>query len=90
MTAKKISKTQNIYDNYFFDKIIVVYEATGMYSFHLACYFSSHEYLNNFNIEVYCVNVHNINKYKESFSDIEKTNPPDAYILADFTIVGRA
>lgn len=84
-----INKIKNIYDKYFFDKIIVVCEATGMYSFHLACYFSSHEYLNNFNTEVYCVNAHDINKYKENFSDIEKTDPSDAYILADFARVGR-
>ena len=84
-----INKIKNINDNYFFDKIIVVCEATGMYSFHLACYFSSHEYLNNFNTEVYSINAHDINKYKESFSDIEKTDPSDAYILADFARVGR-
>ena len=84
-----INKIIKINDNYFFDKIIIVCEATGMYSFHMACYFSSHEYLNNFNTEVYSVNAHDINKYKESFSDIEKTDPSDAYILADFARVGR-
>ena len=28
-------------------------------------------------------------KYKDSFSDVEKTDPSDAYILADFARVGR-
>ena len=60
-----------------------------MYSFHLACYFSSHEYLNNFNTEVYQINAHDFAKYKDSFSDLEKTDPSDAYILADFARVGR-
>lgn len=84
-----INKIKVIHNKYYFDKIIVVCESTGMYSFHLACYFSSHEYLNNFNTEVYSVNAHDINKYKESFSDIEKTDPTDAYVLADFARVGR-
>lgn len=84
-----INKIKNIYDKFYFDKIVVVCEATGMYSFHLACYFSSHEYLNNFNTEVYQINAHDFAKYKASFSDIEKTDPSDAYVLADFARVGR-
>lgn len=84
-----INKIKNIYDKFYFDKIVVVCEATGMYSFHLACYFASHEYLNNFNTEVYQINAHEFAKYKDSFSDIEKTDPSDAYILADFARVGR-
>lgn len=84
-----INKIKNIFDKFYFDKIIVVCEATSMYSFHLACYFSSHEYLNNFNTEVYQINAHDFAKYKDSFSDIEKTDPSDAYILADFARVGR-
>ena len=84
-----INRIKDIYDKFYFDKIIVVCEATGMYSFHLACYFSSHEYLNNFNTEVYQINAHDFAKYKDSFPDVEKTDPSDAYILADFARVGR-
>ena len=84
-----INRIKNIHDKFYFDKIIVVCEATGMYSFHLACYFSSHEFLNNFSTEVYQINAHDFAKYKGSFSDIEKTDPSDAYILADFARVGR-
>ena len=60
-----------------------------MYSFHLACYISSNEYLNNFNTEVYQINAHDFKAYKDSFSDLEKTDPSDAYVLADFARVGR-
>ena len=84
-----IDRIKNIYDKFYFNKIVVVCEATGMYSFHLACYFSSHEYLNNFNTEVYQINAHDFAKYKDSFSDVEKTDTSDAYILADFARVGR-
>lgn len=84
-----INRIKKIHNKYYFDKIIVVCESTGMYSFHLACYFSSHEYLNNFNTEVYQVNAHDIEKYKKSFSDLEKTDPTDAYVIADFARVGR-
>ena len=84
-----ISRIKDIHNKFFFDKIILVCESTSLYSFHLACYFSSHEYLNNFKSEIYCINAHEFSKYKESFTDIEKTDPSDAYILADFARVGR-
>lgn len=84
-----IERIKLLYDSYGLDKIIVVCEATGVYSFHLANYFSSHETLNNYNTEVYCINAHDSEKYRKSFNDIEKTDPSDAYVLADFARVGR-
>jgi len=84
-----IDKIKDIYDKYYFEKIIVVCESTGVYSFHLANYLSSHEYLNNFNTEVYCINAHDSEKYRSSFNDIEKTDLNDAAVLADFARVGR-
>ena len=84
-----VDKIKDVYDKFYFEKIIIVCEATGVYSFHLANYFSSHEYLNNFNTEVYSINAHDSEKYRKSFNDIEKTDPSDAYVLADFARVGR-
>lgn len=84
-----IDRIKILYDTYGFDKIIVVCEATGVYSFHFANYFSSHEVLNNCHTEVYCINAHDSEKYRKSFNDIEKTDPSDAEVLADFARVGR-
>ena len=68
-----IDKIKDIEDKFFFEKIIIVMESTGMYSFHPACYLSSNEYLNNFHTEVYQI----------------KEDGIDAYILADYARVGR-
>ena len=84
-----IQKIKTIYDDFGLKKIIVVCESTGVYSFHLANYFSSNEILNNCNTEVYCINAHDSEKYRQSFNDIEKTDPSDALVLADFARVGR-
>ena len=84
-----IERIKILNDAYGFNKIIVVCEATGVYSFHFANYFSSHEELNNLNTEVYCINAHDSEKYRKSFNDIEKTDPSDALVLADFARVGR-
>ena len=85
-----IERIKILYDAYGLEKIIVVCEATGVYSFHFANYFSSNAILNNCNTEVYCINAHDSEKYRKSFNDIEKTDPSDAEVLADFARVGRA
>ena len=84
-----INKIKDIEDKFFFEKIIIVMESTGMYSFHPACYLSSNEYLNNFHTEVYQINACDFDKYKKSFHDLEKEDSIDAYILADYARVGR-
>ena len=84
-----INKIKNIEDKFFFEKVIIVMESTGMYSFHPACYFSSNEYLNNYHTEVYQINACDFDKYKKSFHDLEKEDGIDAYVLADFARVGR-
>lgn len=84
-----INKIKDIEDKFFFEKIIIVMEATNMYSFHPSCYFSSNEYLNNYHTEVYQINAFDFDKYKKSFHDLEKEDSTDAYVLADFARVGR-
>ena len=84
-----INKIKDIENKFFFEKIIITMEATGMYSFHPACYLSSNEYLNNFHTEVYQINACDFDKYKKSFHDLEKEDGIDAYILADYARVGR-
>jgi transposase len=84
-----VSKLKSIYEKFNFDKLIFCLESTGVYSFHIACFLSSNEFLNSFNSEVYQVNAKDIKNYKKSFTDLEKTDPTDAYVIADFARVGR-
>ena len=84
-----INKIKVIEDKFFFEKVIIVMESTGMYFFHPTCYFSSNEYLNNYHTGVYQINACDFDKYKKSFHDLEKEDGIDAYVLADFARVGR-
>ena len=84
-----INKIKDIENKFFFEKIIIVMESTGMYSFHPACYLSSNEYLNKFHTEVYQINACDFDKYKKSFHDLDKEDGIDAYVLADYARVGR-
>jgi DNA uptake protein ComE-like DNA-binding protein len=55
----------------------------------VANFLSSHEDLALFEPKVYCLNPKTISNYRKSFVDIDKTDPLDAYIIADFARCGR-
>lgn len=88
-TSSLVSKIIELINQYHFDKIIFAMECTGVYYIHIASFLSTNETLNSLNSTVYTVNAKSIDKYKESFIDIEKTDPTDAFIIADFVRVGR-
>jgi len=84
-----VLKLKSVYEKFNFDKLFFCLESTGMYSFHIACFLSSDEFLNKFNSIVYQENANNIKQYKKSFTDREKTDPADSWICADYVRVGR-
>lgn len=71
------------------ESVVIVLESTGMYSFHIATYLSSSELLANFHQLVYCINPKTSQNYRKSFSEMDKTDPKDSYILADMARVGK-
>jgi len=70
-------------------KMIIILESTGVYSAHIASYLSSSKPLSLFNTKVYIINPKISKNYRKSFADMDKTNPKDAFILADIAKVGR-
>lgn len=70
-------------------KVIVVLESTGIYSAHLATYLSASKSLSVFGVLVYIINPKIAKNYRASFADMDKTDPRDAFILADLARVGR-
>ena len=71
------------------DKVVIVMESTGMYSFHIATYLSVSEELAKYSVLVYCINPKTSQNYRKSFSKMDKTDPKDSYILADMARVGK-
>ena len=69
--------------------IIIALEATSVYSVHIANYVSSCEELMPFKPNVYCLNPKMTANYRKSFVVLEKTDPTDAYLIADFARIGR-
>jgi transposase len=83
------SKLLKLLDQHHLTKIIVVLESTGVYSAHLATYLSASKVLSVFDIRVYIINPKISKNYRKSFADMDKTDPRDAFILADLARVGR-
>ena len=69
--------------------IIVALESTSVYSIHIANFLSSCETLMPYKPYVYCVNPKMTANYRKSYVGMDKTDPMDAYLIADFARVGR-
>jgi len=77
-------------DQHHLTKVIVILESTGVYSGHIATYLSASKFLSVFGIKVFIINPKISKNYRKSFADMDKTDPKDAYILADIARVGRS
>jgi len=69
--------------------VVIALESTSFYSTHIANFLSSNEILLAYSPMVYCLNPKTIANYRKSFVDMDKTDPLDAYIIADFARCGR-
>ncbi len=72
-----------------FKSIVVALESTSFYGLHIANFLSADQDLLAHNIFVYCLNPKMIKNYKKSFIGLAKTDPIDAFVIADFARVGR-
>ena len=69
--------------------VVIAMESTSFFSTHVANFLSSSEELLPFKPFVYCLNPKTIANYRKSFVDMDKTDPLDAFIIADFARCGR-
>lgn len=69
--------------------VVIALESTSFYSTHIANFLSSNEVLLAYTPMVYCLNPKTIANYRKSFVDMDKTDPLDAFIIADFARCGR-
>ena len=81
--AACMQKHQNL------DTLLIVLESTSVYSVHISNFLASSEILMPYKPYVFCVNPKAIANYRKSYIGMEKTDPTDAYLIADFGRVGR-
>ena len=82
-------KLVDLLNNSKFSTVIIALEATSFYSTHIATFLSSSDLLLPFKPYVYCINPKAIANYRKSFIGLSKTDPIDAFIIADFARCGR-
>lgn len=83
MIAECIQKHKNL------DTILIVLEATSVYSVHISNFLATSEILMPYKPYVFCVNPKATANYRKSYIGLEKTDPTDAFLIADFGRVGR-
>lgn len=69
--------------------IVVALESTSVYSVHIANYLSACELLMPYKPYVFCLNPKMTANYRKSYLGMDKTDPLDAYLIADFARCGR-
>ena len=72
-----------------YEAIRIATEATGWYWFHLFEQLSQEPLLNSHPVELYAFNPRLTAKYKETFGDLDKDDPTDAFVVADRLRMGR-
>ena len=83
MIAECMHKHKNL------DTVLIVLESTSVYSVHISSFLSTSEVLMPYKPYVFCVNPKATSNYRKSYIGMEKTDPTDAYLIADFGRVGR-
>jgi transposase len=69
--------------------VVVAMESTSFYSFHLCNYIFQSSELAAFHTKVYCLNPKVTRAYQNTFVDVDKDDPHDAYGIADFARIGK-
>ena len=72
-----------------FKRVVVALESTSFYSTHIATYLSDSPLLKPYGFLVYCLNPKTTHNYRKSFIGMPKNDVKDAYVIADFVMVGR-
>jgi transposase len=79
----------DIAQKHMIQEIQVGMEATSVHSWHPAIFFHEDESLKKYKTKVFTINPKLIKKFKESYTDLDKTDHIDAWIIADRLRFGR-
>lgn len=72
-----------------FTHIVIGIESTSIYSTHVATYLAAEVSLKSFETKVHILNPKTTKNYRKTFSNLQKTDPTDSYLIADFARTGK-
>ncbi|OXS64108.1 IS110 family transposase [Priestia filamentosa] len=64
-------------------------ESTSIYSYHPAMFLHNDKELRAYNSQVFMINPKQISNFKKSYSEMDKTDAIDAFVIADYVRFGR-
>jgi len=64
-------------------------ESTSVYSFHPSMFLHYDKELNELSAQVFVMNPKQITNFKKSYTDMDKTDEIDAFVIADYLRFGR-
>ena len=85
MTDKVISAMESLG----LDAVNIGMEATGVYGNHLVHFLRENGRLGRYRREIHVLNPKQVKKFKESYPDLPKNDPVDAFVVADCLRFGR-
>ena len=71
------------------DVLKIGLESTSVYSFHPSMFLHHDKDLKRFGAQVFVMNPKQIANFKKSYSDMDKTDEIDAFVIADYLRFGR-
>ena len=71
------------------DAVNIGMEATGVYGNHLVHFLRENGRLGRYRREIHVLNPKQVKKFKESYPDLPKNDPVDAFVVADCLRFGR-
>jgi transposase len=88
--SKQLSKTiVSAINSLSLSDVSIGCEATSVYGDHLVCFLKEDASLAPFNRKVYTLNPKQVKRFKDSYSDLPKNDPVDAFVIADALRFGR-
>lgn len=72
-----------------FSHVIIAIESTSIYSTHIATFLAASVELKIYNSKVFVLNPKTTKNYRQTFVNLQKTDPEDSFLLADFARIGK-
>jgi transposase len=88
-TEKLVDDIVNVAQKNNFNNIIIGFEATGNYGFHLPFFFDNSQKLKEINLQIFQINPKIIKNFRKVFTEIPKTDAKDAYLIAERLKIGK-
>ena len=88
-SQKLVKEILSALSSYTLTDVIIGLEATSVYGDNLVCFLREDGSLTPYNRKIHVLNPKQVNKFKESYNDLQKNDYVDSFVIADCLRFGR-